>query len=417
MRAAAARHLAFALCGITLILELATIVLLHGNNDGSALSSIVFFIALDVLLALAAIIVSLQADNPIGWTLIATAMLVVVGQAGEEYGVYGLIRHPGAVPLANSVTTLGLWASQVSIVVIATLLPLLFPTGRPPTPRWRPVFYVTLLSVLAFTVGVPLASLGETNSLFERFLSPIGSHATEPIGSVLIGAGIVAAMVAGFASVVSLIVRFRRARGVERQQLKWLCLVVVVVAVILGGLLLIAALGVTYHGVLDRLVWEGLPSAWLVGIVVAIAIALLRHNLYDVDRLINRSIVYGLLTLTLGTIYLLLVLGLENIFRAATGQSSDLVTAASTLAVAALIGPLRSRIQTLVDRRFYRHKYDATRTLEAFSSRLRDQTDLSALATELGAMVQETMQPTHVSLWVCSATGVSKSHLGGQAAR
>lgn len=402
MTSATARRLAWTLFGVTVMLELATVVLLHGNDSESILSNIMFFTALDVLLALGALIASLQPVNPIGWTLIASAILVVIGQAGGDYGAYGLVQHPGAVPLARSVTTLGLWAAQISVVLLLTLVPLLFPTGRPPSRRWRPVLYLTLFSVLAFTAGIPLAPLGETNSIFEHFLSPLGSPATEPVGSLLIGGGMLAGIAAGFGSATSLVVRFRRARGVERQQLKWLCLIVVGVASVIGGLLLIAALGITYHGVLDRLVWQGLPSVWLVGTSGAIAIALLRHNLYDVDRLINRTIVYGLLTLTLGGFYLLLVLGLERLLEPVV-FNSDLVVAGSTLFVAALIRPLRSRIQNVVDRRFYRHKYDAQRTLEAFSARMRDEIDLDALLAELGEVVRETMQPEHVSLWLRKA--------------
>jgi hypothetical protein len=202
--------------------------------------------------------------------------------------------------------------------------------------------------------------------------------------------------VAAFAGIVSLVVRYRRAHGVERQQLRWVAGA--------GCLLVLAAIGGSAAS--D---WLGQGAGWigillgLLGVAVALAIALLRYRLYDLDVVLNRTLVYAALTATLAATYLATVLVLQLLLSGTTGNSG-LAVAASTLAVAGLFRPARARIQQVVDRRFYRRKYDAERTVEAFSTRLRDQVDLDALDHELSAVVRDTLQPRHVSLWLRERT-------------
>jgi hypothetical protein len=205
-------------------------------------------------------------------------------------------------------------------------------------------------------------------------------------------------------SALSLVVRYRRASGVERQQLKWFALAAVVSACFAVGefLSLNRLVGSTLWGVLD--------AATNIVRYLAVGVAILRYRLYDIDIIINRTLVYGSLTATLIAFYFGGIVVLQRVFVVLTGQQSTLAVVASTLAIAALFSPLRHRIQGFVDRRFYRSKYDAGKTLEAFSAKLRDETDLDALSGDLKAVVRETMQPAHVSLWLRPETVPKGEH-------
>jgi hypothetical protein len=194
-------------------------------------------------------------------------------------------------------------------------------------------------------------------------------------------------------AVASLVVRFGRSRSEERQQIKWLALAASAIPVWFLTNAPIQAAAPNLFQVVDALIVFAL-------IPVAAGVAILRHKLYDIDQIINRTLVYGSLTATLALVYVGGVVGLQSVFRVLTGQESTLAVVASTLVVAALFGPLRRRVQAFVDRRFYRRKYDATKTLEAFSAKLRDETDLGTLNDHLLGVVSETMQPAHVSLWL-----------------
>jgi hypothetical protein len=224
-------------------------------------------------------------------------------------------------------------------------------------------------------------------------VNPLGVEALEPVLDLSDPIMFAPYFAVLFASAVSLVVRFRRSAGVERQQIKWLAYTVSVIPVwflvnpvIVDNPFLV--------GAIDALLFAGVP--------VATAIAILRYRLYDIDVVINRTLVYGVLTATLAGVYFGSVVSLQYLFRSFTGQESQLAVVASTLAIAALFHPLRRRIQAFIDRRFYRRKYDAVKTLEAFSVKLREETDLDALTGELVAVVEETMQPAHVSLWLRS---------------
>jgi hypothetical protein len=250
---------------------------------------------------------------------------------------------------------------------------LLFPTGGLPSRRWR---------TLAWTAAVAGAVLLALNLFFE---SPDEVGGT--ITTMTVAAAFVIFAAVGL-SALSLVVRYRRASGVERQQLKWFALAAVVAASSLVGQLLGEAL------------WNLLDAATTTALYVAVGVAILRYRLYDIDVLINRTLVYGSLTVLLVATYFGGVVGLQYAFRALTGEGSTLAVVASTLAIAALFNPLRRRVQGFVDRRFYRRKYDAAKTLEAFGARLREETDLDALSNDVVGVARGTMQPAHVSLWL-----------------
>jgi hypothetical protein len=353
------------------------------SNDGVwvSLLDVAWLVGFSVVGALVA---SHQPRNPIGWVLgaiPATLMLIFVG---ESVYFHAAKRNPGD---PGGAAELGLWIANTvwvpAVLLVLVALPLLFPTGRPPAPPWRIVGWaaiaggVLLWSGTAFLPG-PLENYSWVDN-------PLGV-AWMPGFVNWVGFALWAA--SALAAVASMIVRFRRSHGVERQQLKWFT---TAAALLLCSFVLSFALAPVIG---EDASW-GFIALGLLGVDLAVAIAILRHRLYDIDVVINRALVYGALTATLGALYLALVL----LIGLAVGRSGFAV-AVSTLAVAALFGPARARIQGAVDRRFYRRKYDAQRTLEAFAARLRDEVALDALDSELRAVVRSTMQPAHVSLWL-----------------
>jgi hypothetical protein len=293
-------------------------------------------------------------------------------------------------------TTLGetaIWYSDVSwapvMLPAATFLLLLFPDGRLLSPRWRPI---------AWCAGVGIALLFAVDSLdsgplpdFPQVANPYGVES--PVLDVLTPIGWLLLLVALVGSPLSLVLRFRGAGYEQRQQIKWLALAGAVAAVTF----VVAVVG---YDLWTARVADGAIMLTVLALPVAAGIAILRHRLYDIDLVINRTLVYGALTATLAAAYVGTVLLLQLVLS----PGSDLAIAGSTLAVAALFRPARGRIQSAVDRRFYRRKYDAQRTLEEFAARLRDQVELNALNAELGAVVRETLQPAHVSLWLRERT-------------
>jgi hypothetical protein len=267
---------------------------------------------------------------------------------------------------------------------------LLFPDGRLPSPRWRPVAWCAGLGITGFVVGYALDAGPLAD--FPQIVNPYGVDS--PLVRVVQVAAALVIVGSMVASAVSVIVRARRAGRVERQQIKWLAYGGVVAV----GTSLVAALISIWSVTLSIL----LTNLALLGLPIFTGVAIVRHRLYDIDLLINRTLVYGVLTGTLVLVYFGGVATAQAIFRTLTGQEQQpqLAVVVSTLVIAALFNPLRRRIQGFIDRRFYRRKYDARKTLEAFSAKLRDETDLDALSDDLVGVVRETMQPAHVSLWL-----------------
>jgi hypothetical protein len=342
-----------------------------------------------------ALVASRRPGNALGWLLLATALAFAVGNSGEVYVVDR--SNPGRA----AVGWVASWAWILWVTLSAVFLPLVFPDGRLLSRRWRPVAWLG-----GFALALTVAGMGVQPghlALNETVWNPLGldgaaaewAEVALRIGGVLVGAAVLLAA-------ASLVLRFRRARGVERQQLKWFAFAGLLA---LTGLALAAVgdwLPAPWSEPVGGLGWSTFLLGALVGIPVAIGIAILRHRLFDIDIVINRALVYGTLTVALAAAYLVSVLVLRLFLSPATGHS-DLAVAASTLAVAALFRPLRNRIQGVVDRRFFRQRYDAVRTLDGFVGRLRDELDLDALGVDLRRVVDETMQPAHVSLWLRSA--------------
>jgi hypothetical protein len=340
-----------------------------------------------------AVIAARRPGNAVGWSLLAISLALGVAFVGQVYADYTLVAAPGSLPGEALAVWLSLWV-PVPALVAATFFCLLFPDGSPPTHRWRWVSRLAVMGGVLLVFGLSLApgALDERNYPGAR--NPVG---VEDAGRLLEGTttvGTALAITALILAVVSMIVRFRRSSGVERQQLKW---VVYAGAVAAGGF----ALTLFLSGPLANAVFA-LGFLAFIGVPVAAGFAIMRYRLYEVDILINRTLVYGPLTASLVALYFGGVVLLQRLFVALTGEKSTLAVVASTLLIAALFNPLRRRIQSFIDRRFYRRKYDAAKALEAFSAKLRDETDLDALSDELVGVVRETMQPAHVSLWLRS---------------
>ena len=334
-----------------------------------------------------AIIASRQSGNAVGWIFCAIGLGGGASIFFSEYGIYALVTNPGSLPAGVIATWIGTWVWLPSITLTMMFLLLLFPHGRLLSPRWRPVAWLAAAVTIAGSAFLALApwdlldpGVPAPNPFEIEGLRDLEIAVATPI--FLIGIPTM------LLSVISLLLRFRRSRGEERQQLKWF---------VYAGALSVATLLVptSAASLLQIVTLPLLP--------VAAGIAIVRYRLYDIDRIINRTLVYAILTAALALVYLGAVVSLQYAFRTLTGQESQLAVVASTLAIAALFGPLRRRVQAVVDRRFYRRKYDAAKTLAAFGVKLRDETDLDALGDELLAVVRETVQPEHVSLWMKSA--------------
>jgi len=314
--------------------------------------------------------------------------------AAEGYAVYALFGDGSAAPGGVWAAWAADWVWTFSIGLLPFVF-LLFPNGRLPSRRWRPVAFFAAALYVALPVGYALlpGSLGS----FPSIENPMGYGGAEDeilpgVNQALVWIALVLTVLL---SVVSLMLRFRRAVGVERQQIKWVAYTAVL-------LITYALVDLFFQDVITP-VAPVLDAVFVGSFYAAIAVAILKHRLYDIDVIINRTLVYGILTATLALVYFGSVVLLQRAFVLLTGETSQLTVVASTLAIAALFNPLRWRVQAFVDRRFYRRKYDARKTLEEFSARLRDETDLGALNDELVEVVRDTVQPAHVSLWLRTA--------------
>jgi hypothetical protein len=407
--------LAWSLCVLCVVLAVASLILalLNGRTLGEIFMalggpSIVTFAIWTVSFSVVgALIASHRPENPIGWLFLADALFYGLLSAGEEYAIYALLTNPGSLPLGAAFSWLVKWIWAPGLGLILVFLPLLFPDGHPPSRRWRWVAWLGGLSIGLICVLTSIVLWPERGPALVRpggFAGEVEEWRSEVLDWVQLKLAEPMMLVAGLGAVISLVVRFRRARGDERQQIKWfasaaaLTFVWILVGEMFGELISIEG------GVPEAIVAFTSASGVLVivSIPIATGIAILRYRLYDIDRIINRTLVYGLLTVMLALIYFGGVATIQAIFRALTGQEQQpqLAIVVSTLMIAALFNPLRRRIQSFIDRRFYRRKYDARKTLEAFSARLRDETDLDALSDDLVGAVRETMQPAHVSLWL-----------------
>jgi hypothetical protein len=330
--------------------------------------------------------------NAVGWLLLGVALTVTLMVGGDTYAIPHV--YPGYVAVA----WVSGWLFNVWFGLVVAFLPLVFPTGTLLSPRWRAVlwFEMATLATGVVLVGLTPGELAVTGTVE----NPLGVHGTARTVLDRLGPWVLVATTVGvLLSGLSLVLRFRRSRGAERQQLKWFALVGLLGV---GGLALSAFAQAVPHRwsqVLNDLGWGVFLISFILGLPLATAIAILRYRLYDIDIVINRALVYGTLTAALLVFYVGSILVLRVLVGPVTGDN-DLAVAGSTLAVAALFRPARARIQSVVDRRFYRRKYDAAQTLNAFSNQMSHEVDLDDVGSQLVSIVDQTVQPTQVSLWL-----------------
>jgi hypothetical protein len=344
-----------------------------------------------------AIVASRRPENPVGWLLLLGGLAICMNHFSAQYAIYALLAQPNSLPAGEAMAWIASWLLPI-YSGLQVLYLLLFPTGGLPSSRWRWVAWLSVAYILvgvilsAFSSGAYLGSLGPIRN-------PLGIEGFTDVYKALLYT--LTPLLYG-AATLAVFLRLRRAMGVERQQIKWFAYSAAIFAI--GVVLIVIPLAI------DTPPWyewaaTAIFAAISPAIAISIGIAILRYRLYDIDVLINRTLVYGSLTATLVAIYFGGIVVLQRFFVLLTGQQSTLAVVASTLLIAALFNPLRRRIQGFIDRRFYRRKYDARKTLEAFSARLRDETEMEALNGDLVGVVRETMQPAHVSLWLRPDTG------------
>ncbi len=389
MSSRAAPRLAWSLCGLTLVWIGCALALAILNGSDVA-AAVIFPMALTVSAVVGGLVASRRPENPVGWFFLGSAGCFALAEVAAEYARLGL---PGAQAMAWLLS----WLWVPGVMLLLCFVPLYFPDGRLVSPRWRRVLRLALV----FAVGGTIFSAFKPGEVQEEgIVNPLGVEALRPVFDVLDTLVFAVYFLLLFAAAASLVVRFRRSGSVERQQIKWLALAAVTIPVwFLTNAPIQAA--PTLFLFMDALIVSSL-------IPLAAGIAVLRYRLYDVDVVINRALVYGSLTASLALIYFGGIAVLQGPFRALTGQDSSLAVVASTLLIAALFNPLRRRVQSFVDRRFYRKKYDAERVLADFSATLREVTDLGKLDEGLISTVREAVQPEHASLWLRPEAGPGK---------
>jgi hypothetical protein len=419
----AAAWLAWSLAGITFAVFVATIplwFLARGADLPSSWRADVgvgglvggaFFLAFPLV---GALIASKRPKNAVGWLCLAVGALWALSGVFDYYGYYGAAT-PGSVPFPVVAAGISDWIWVPAVGLLGTYVLLLFPDGRLPSKRWRPLAWLSGAVILLLSVGVMLAP-GPLDNL-GGVRNPFGIEGADWL---TVAAFVLLPLLplCMLASALSLVLRYRRSGGEERQQIKWIAfaasVVVVVYAIAMIASFAFPAESWTTAGSvwwLNLLTYAVLSSFTLVPIAVGIAV--LKYRLYEIDIIINRALVYLSLTATLVALYLGGVVLLQRLFVLLTGQRSTLAVVASTLLIAALFNPMRHRIQAFIDRRFYRRKYDAAKTLESFSAKLRDETDLDALSDNLVVAVRETMQPARVSLWLRPDTALKQDEAPG----
>ena len=350
-----------------------------------------------------AVIAAQRPGNAIGWIFCLIGLSEALSAFGVQYAYYAMLTRPGNLPGGAEMAWLQAWVWIPGVGSVTTFILLLFPNGRLLTHRWRWIAWLSATSIALFFLPIAVGSWKYREVLLLK--TPDQLPGTGPYLAIS-SVGLVLLLLCSLASTFSLILRFRRATGEERQQLKWFTYMSVLLFLLFFGSSLLSSFLPLFHldPTLPNAVDNVLQVIVFVFIPIVLGIAILKHRLFDIDVIINRTLVYGTLTVLLALVYFGLVIGLEPLVRLVSGQGkqSPVIIVASTLAIAALFQPLRRRIQRIIDRRFYRSKYDAARTLAAFSATLRNEVDLQQLREHLVTVVEETMQPSHVSLWLRS---------------
>jgi hypothetical protein len=406
-----ASWLAWSLAGLSVAMAAATVALHIATRSVQPPSSwgtggdsavLVFVLPFLAFPLVGALIASRRPNNPIGWICLAVGIFWMLVLVSDAYGLYGLKVRPGSVPFPAAIGSVGEWMWVPTVGLFGIYLLLLFPDGRVPSRRWRPLAWISGAVIVLVSAGGAIEP-GPVEGL-PGVRNPFGLEEYAWVADATQGV-ILLLPVCILAAAGSLVLRFLHSEGEEREQIKWLAFAALIFGlgfsffVIFGSILPEATAGANL--LLENLIEDAVTLSFA-GVPVAIGFAVLKYRLYNIDLIINRTLVYGVLTGTLALVYFGGVATTQAIFRALTGQEQQpqLAVVVSTLVIAALFNPLRRSIQSFIDRRFYRKKYDAAKTLEAFSVKLRDETDLDALSDDLVGVVRETMQPAHVSLWV-----------------
>jgi len=376
------------LMSATVIVDVATVSL---QEEGESLTGdIGIVVAFSAFATVGALVASRLPRNAVGWLFLASPLFGTVAGFSGEYAYRAYVTDPGSAPAGSLFAWLSLWTWFPAMIAIG-LVVLLFPDGRVPGRRWRPLLW----AYVAFSVlGVAGAAIypGPINEEWPGTpQNPLGVDGLKGVLDSASGAGAVAVLVILLATLASVVVRFRRSRGDERLQLKWMIVAAMLIVLHIAFTEAVPVIPDAAVNLLFALVITSIP--------IAAGIAMLKYRLYEIDVIISKTLVYGSLSVILGAAYVGLVLAGQWVFSAFAG-GSNLAIAASTLVVAALFLPVRSRVQGFVDRRFYRRRYDAQRTLEGFGARLREQIDLGSLEHDLRGVVTETMQPAHASVWL-----------------
>jgi hypothetical protein len=326
-----------------------------------------------------------EPHNVVGWLFCATPLLMMFGNVASGYGEYAQNTNPGVLPAGVVAGWLG-WTWLAGLTLFATFVGLVFPDGRLPGRRWRPVAWLGAVSLTCLWLGMFLGG-GRLDAPLDRYRAPAGIPGVRYLELAVIAIPVLFAL-----GVASMVVRYRRGGAVERAQLRW-----VVAAVVVNAVYLVLS-------TIVESVWRQLPDAVFLGVLAlipaAIGIAILRYRLYEIDVIIRKTLVYGGVLAGLGAVYLSVVALVGLLFQSLSGRSDALAVTISTLVVVAAFHPVRRRAQRAVDRRFYRSRYDARRAAETFSEHLRREADLEAVTGELVGVVERTLRPVHCSIWL-----------------
>jgi hypothetical protein len=392
---------------LLVVLAEAASVALRGRNDPATLVIDAFGALVQLtFVTIGAFIISRRFENAIGWIFVAIALLDVAGDVSLEYAVYSLITAPGTLAGGAWAAYLGDGLRTSGFVLTIGYVLLLFPDGRLPSPRWRLAGWLPVLA-LAANVLAEMLSPAPNDLRLQSAPNPLGVNPSPAVPGLLGLLSILLMAACVIAGATAAIARFRRSQGDERQQIKWFVYAAVLGTGLIVGLLAATALNLNVSPALGGILF---PLA-LAGIPIATGIAILKYRLYAIDLLIRRTLLYSVLTALLAAVYFGSVVVLQGLLTvltplggasagAAGAARSELVTVLSTLAIAALFVPLRGRLQTFIDRRYYRRRYDAAQTLAGFAQAARDEVDLDRLSDELVRVVQDTLQPETASLWL-----------------
>ena len=397
MRPETQRRLAMANCLFVVALLLVSgvmdaITTFDGNLNSNIGADLIVVPVILLMTVMGALIISKHPGHLIGVGMCLTGFLGGVSNLVDAYATYTILTDPGALPAQQLMTWVEAWIWVPTVLPGLTLLFLLFPDGKLVSPRWRRVAIldIAITSFVLLTVAFRPGPFED----FPQLVNPLGIGSDGGVLDVANEISLVSLAPAILLSGAGLVLRFRRSTGTERQQFKWLTAAAILAGVVFSASIILAFFGIVILGYAIVPIFAAVP--------VAMGLAVLRYRLYDVDRIINRTLVYGFVTVLLALTYFGLVVGLQFLLGSFT-SGSGLAVALTTLIVAALFFPLRQRVQGVVDRRFNRRAYDAARTIEAFSARLRQEVDLDSLRYELLSVVDETMEPAGVSLWLRDA--------------